>query len=476
MLAVQQAPVMASDRSPDPFLPFGYSVDPNQEPPMDPPPEPPSGPSLLSEHDNKFLSSFFDDITADQYNMPSFGEGLNFSDTWLDLPPQFMGTATSFGGQQAGQSMASPSALGMPNDTMSFHGTASQQQMMPPPPHPQQQIPHPQQQHHHHHQLPHHTHQMQPQQHPHPHSDEVLNAAATLLNNNQPHPHTPTQNDRGPPQRPMGPPVGHLRHQGLEEFQEDGRRSLAPAIKHESAFNNDWMIRSPGQGVCRNGSSLPTDFQWGSDSNFSMSQRYTPDANRETVESMHRDQMKLLDSLEVNKSAASTRPSSPSQAQNQQAANHLRQQGSQARMTEEAGAPPRKRRKSKANREDGDNEEDEPASAKGSGRRKSKVKKEEDSPSNDAGKKRKGALNGSAKAARENLSEEQKRENHIRSEQKRRTLIKEGFDDLCELVPALRSGGYSKSTMLNLAATWLEELLADNESLEKQLADLGGKS
>lgn len=274
----------------------------------------------------------------------------------------------------------------------------------------------------------------------------------------------------------MGPPVGHLRHQGLEEFQEDGRRSLAPNNNNQdSAFANDWLMSSQGRNTPRNGSgALPTDFQWGSDSNFSMSQRYTPDANRETVESMHREQLKLLDGLEVNNSAGSTRPSSPSHAQTQQASNHMRQQASQARMPEESDAPPRKRRKSKINREGGDDEDDEPTPAKPSSRRKSKIKKEapDASPINEGSKKRKGAINGSAKAARENLSEEQKRENHIRSEQKRRTLIKEGFDDLCELVPALRSGGYSKSTMLNLTASWMEELLEGNQKLEKQLADL----
>jgi hypothetical protein len=80
-------------------------------------------------------------------------------------------------------------------------------------------------------------------------------------------------------------------------------------------------------------------------------------------------------------------------------------------------------------------------------------------------------VNG-AKPSRENLSEEQKRENHIRSEQKRRTLIKEGFDDLCELVPGLKGGGFSKSTMLTMAAEWLEELLKGNEALAAQLSAL----
>lgn len=96
-----------------------------------------------------------------------------------------------------------------------------------------------------------------------------------------------------------------------------------------------------------------------------------------------------------------------------------------------------------------------------------------DEPS--SGKRRKSAVNNS-KLSRENLSEEQKRENHIKSEQKRRTLIKEGFDDLCDLVPGLRGGGFSKSTMLTMAAEWLEDLLKGNEALATQLATLEGRT
>ncbi len=74
-----------------------------------------------------------------------------------------------------------------------------------------------------------------------------------------------------------------------------------------------------------------------------------------------------------------------------------------------------------------------------------------------------------AKAPRENLTDAQKRENYIKSEQKRRTLIKEGFDDMCEIVPGLRGGGFSKSTMLTMASEWLEDVLRGNETLEAQL-------
>ncbi|KEQ60551.1 uncharacterized protein M437DRAFT_13513, partial [Aureobasidium melanogenum CBS 110374] len=50
--------------------------------------------------------------------------------------------------------------------------------------------------------------------------------------------------------------------------------------------------------------------------------------------------------------------------------------------------------------------------------------------------------------ARKNLTEDQKRSNHIRSEQKRRNIIKQGYEDLNELVPNLKTGGFSKSAVL----------------------------
>jgi hypothetical protein len=76
------------------------------------------------------------------------------------------------------------------------------------------------------------------------------------------------------------------------------------------------------------------------------------------------------------------------------------------------------------------------------------------------------------KPVRENLTEDQKRENHIKSEQKRRTLIKEGFDDLNELVPDLKGGGHSKSAVLVMAADWLEDLIEGNKVLRARLQEL----
>ncbi len=80
------------------------------------------------------------------------------------------------------------------------------------------------------------------------------------------------------------------------------------------------------------------------------------------------------------------------------------------------------------------------------------------------GSKKKRPSVSSQKIQRENLSEEQKRSNHILSEQKRRNLIKRGFDDLHDLVPEIRNGGLSKSSVLMEAANFLEKLIQDNNS------------
>ncbi|KAF2027557.1 hypothetical protein EK21DRAFT_91470 [Setomelanomma holmii] len=90
--------------------------------------------------------------------------------------------------------------------------------------------------------------------------------------------------------------------------------------------------------------------------------------------------------------------------------------------------------------------------------RNSKVRKGSSVEEN--GKKKRNSA--AQKAQRENLTEEQKRNNHILSEQKRRNLIKRGFDELHDLVPEIRNGGLSKSSVLTEAANFLEKLIEEN--------------
>ncbi|KAI5466903.1 hypothetical protein BGZ63DRAFT_344969 [Mariannaea sp. PMI_226] len=446
---------MGSSQPPhDPFHLFGLSVDPNQEPPLLDPPEPAPGAPLLSDNDNKLLSSFFDDLGADHYNMPSFGEGLNFTDSWLDLPPQFMGSTTSFG-QQPGPSLASPpSSHSFPHGMGDFnHVLPIGANMMPPPPPPPT--------------LPHLEHGHTP--------DDVLNAAATLLQNGSGR-HNSNGTEPMYPRRAMAPPVGHLRHQPLEDFRADNRRSSSANEMEENSIFAD-MVFGPHER--RHARPLPpAEYQWGSDENFNHIQGYTTHREEETAESITKEQLKYLECFEPSQSADNTRPSSPSHG-NLIPTNRSRL-GNTTKAQQESSAPPRKRRKSRIGKEIPDDEADEDKTTVKTGRRR-KPKMERagstSSPPVDeitTGKRRKSGVNGT-KQTRENLTEEQKRENHIRSEQKRRTLIKEGFDDLCELVPGLRGGGFSKSTMLTMAAEWLDDLLKGNDILAAQLAALEGR-
>jgi hypothetical protein len=76
------------------------------------------------------------------------------------------------------------------------------------------------------------------------------------------------------------------------------------------------------------------------------------------------------------------------------------------------------------------------------------------------------------KKRRENLSEHQKRINHITSEQKRRNLIQQGFNEIHSLVPALRGQrerGDSKSTVLLKTVDFLAELREGNDLLKRML-------
>jgi hypothetical protein len=69
---------------------------------------------------------------------------------------------------------------------------------------------------------------------------------------------------------------------------------------------------------------------------------------------------------------------------------------------------------------------------------------------------------------RENLSEDQKRLNHISSEKRRRALIKHHFEEICSLVPQLdesSASGLSKSETLNSIYEYLALLVEQNKSL-----------
>jgi hypothetical protein len=218
---------------------------------------------------------------------------------------------------------------------------------------------------------------------------------------------------------------------------------------------------------------LPEVVKFGSDVSFGRN-NFTPQSEKETSEELEKKRVTYLGCLEVNKSAANTRPSSPvPDALRSPLKLKSREPVFSAVKDDPDGPPARKRRKSRA--------KDEYDDADDSHRRKrSKTDASLGSASpppgtEGSGKRRKSGGKGAltSKGPKENLSEEQKRENHIKSEQKRRTLIKEGFDNLCDLVPGLKGGGFSKSTMLTMAAEWLEKMIQGNDQLKERLEGMG---
>ncbi|KAF7671948.1 hypothetical protein GT037_009847 [Alternaria burnsii] len=126
---------------------------------------------------------------------------------------------------------------------------------------------------------------------------------------------------------------------------------------------------------------------------------------------------------------------------------------------ESSDRPAKKRKKSQAR-----NSNVTPKKAVRNGKaRKTATMADDTSNNNNTNKKKRASATTTQKTHRENLTEEQKRNNHILSEQKRRDLIKQGYKDLNEVVPAVRGGGLSKSQILVEAANFLEGLIEGNE-------------
>ena len=76
---------------------------------------------------------------------------------------------------------------------------------------------------------------------------------------------------------------------------------------------------------------------------------------------------------------------------------------------------------------------------------------------------------GGGASGRATLTSEQKRLNHIASERKRRAGIQQSFDEFIDMVPGLRTGGYSKSVTILRAAGWLNDLITGNYELRAEL-------
>ncbi|KAF9887050.1 hypothetical protein FE257_010544 [Aspergillus nanangensis] len=73
------------------------------------------------------------------------------------------------------------------------------------------------------------------------------------------------------------------------------------------------------------------------------------------------------------------------------------------------------------------------------------------------------------------LTEQEKKSNHIASEQKRRAAIRDGFDRLTELVPGLEGQGRSESIVLRKTVDFIELQIRERQELVAEIERRGGR-
>lgn len=95
------------------------------------------------------------------------------------------------------------------------------------------------------------------------------------------------------------------------------------------------------------------------------------------------------------------------------------------------------------------------------------------SPTNNNGDGNGGSANGDKDKPR--LTEQEKKNNHIASEQKRRAAIREGFDRLTELVPGLEGQGRSESVVLKKTVEFMRLQLQERRELIAEIERVGGR-
>jgi hypothetical protein len=434
----------ASDHVLDPFdAPSSF--------PFPSPTAPASGPSLLDDSESKYLESFFEGVSSDHFNYDFFTNPPDGSDLalgWDELPPTFMGTTSSFGQQpQIGSHLLGDmnfNEMGPHINGASAVPSSAPAGILAAAPHlpngsngPSQGIA----------------------------NGTYYHGADMSIR--------PTNGQAGPQSMSqyVSPRTNHA-VQGKSGSRDDISR--AP-------FYTDMVFGGRSEESTRRRqvslAHVKDDVCWGSDSNFGSSQAFIPPAyERKQVAALELAHITAVEEafLETKKGGSPEDSQSSSPVHSHANIGQQRTKSISQGNDEGQDSRPIKRRKSNFQDEDGD--DDSPISAKQGNRKQKPLKKEGSlSPSSKSNQKRRKsatAATAATKTARENLTEEQKRENHIKSEQKRRTLIREGFEDLNQLVPGLRGGGFSKSAVLIMSADWLESLLQGNEVLRQRLATM----
>ncbi|KAI2789220.1 hypothetical protein POX_e07250 [Penicillium oxalicum] len=412
------AEVRPGQTSPVPTGPFGYAFLSPMDTPFEQPPALPPGLPLLDDNESSMLDNFFSTMNTNNLandmwfrGHPDKPSGLDF-DWNQELPPTFEGSTTSLS-----QSSYPPQSL---KNTMASGGN--------------------------------------------PHTD--VYAAASML-----YPNETNRNNFGPALvqqnftgQPLNVGVGHGRRESRHMAPAVASNSSPPRSRIPTGFHTSEMlfdVRDPIP-VDQHPSRKARGLHWGSDCSF-MDQGYVAPPDQPDMETRTREMLDHLDCFEPQDSAATTRAPSPERAARSHNSSAVHPQSD-----DENDSQPRKRQRTAKPKSGSPSDGEDPRSHANKSRSSSIAKGRRASTDTS----RKARVAQASKAPRENLSEEQKRTNHILSEQKRRNLIRQGFDDLCSLVPSLRGGGFSKSAMLTQAADWLEDLLRGNELLQSQLTDM----
>ncbi|PGH00642.1 hypothetical protein AJ79_08158 [Helicocarpus griseus UAMH5409] len=84
------------------------------------------------------------------------------------------------------------------------------------------------------------------------------------------------------------------------------------------------------------------------------------------------------------------------------------------------------------------------------------------------------ALSSVTEKEKPRLTEQEKKNNHIASEQKRRAAIREGFDRLTELVPGLEGQGRSEGVVLRKTVDFMQTKLQERRELVAEIEKRGG--
>jgi hypothetical protein len=365
---------------------------------------------------------------------------------WQDLPPAFMGTTSSFGQQPL---LPTNELSGMSFLDMNSHmGMASDR-------------------------LPSTT------------SADVLEAA-TLLQNGHNRSHNTTSGALFSTQDHSLAMTSHHNGQAAQSMMPYSQPRLRPTPPKQDDFGDTFyaeLMFGPAAGngrPCPKGPPKDADIHWGSDAGFGGGQGFIAPPGQVSIEAVEQKLIHVVECIEAKGStAASTGPNSPVAMRYVEPPRRHSEQTLNGHghgyEEDEEDSRPKKRRKNQMKEEDDDEDEDNIASKAPRKRKLKHVAPPSSSTTTQSpppSKRRKSGASSATKPARENLTEDQKRENHIKSEQKRRTLIKEGFDDLNELVPDLRGGGHSKSVVLVMAADWLEDLIEGNKVLRARLQEL----